>query len=719
MIRQHYPRAWQHLQNAMRTRGEMVRAWNAALDDHLVDEMVVTDRDGTGRIIVYADWPPGRRDELTDQFRACIDELWQCLDLLVVETVETFSIRQRARNPDRPRFFPVADSPDGYAALLEESCLDGVLVDQAQLVHGCQPFHSRLGVDWIDRLRDGIRQLLAWSGTLDDGGRISAWATPVDPQIHAEQPVIAEHVEAAEPGEITTERVVARYQLRNYRPGFDVAGQSGTYIDICLGHDRAPAQVDDTFAQRLTEVIDAVAQIAGAFAVIANRIPGPRRIPTHDRRDATDTWILATQSPRRWTDDELAGLAASDIGLGRVIDADEVTLIVTTSEGVYERRIPNATGLRHHDRRGTAAEQAVQDAAATWGLPDFVIPPSVERKGSGVREISDGLLVVGKRGIIMQTKARDANLRNPAREAAWLDKQIGRAVRQINGTARRLRDGGVDMKNGRGHRVHVDGRSIDWSGVVIIDHPDPPDDHATPAAGGGDVPYVVLLRRDWEFLFDQLRSTYAVVSYLRRVEGSTDKLGTEPERYYELAAADAAAPPSPFDPALEGVGEARSVPLLPVAPAGIDDDAHSIVRIILEDIATTDIEPGRHASRLSVLATIDSLPVAYRAELGHLLIEALTASQHTESDTVFWRFRTYLAGADRDQLGFGVCSVFNETIRRRLRSVATTTPPRTHQPERHDRPHVSRCAPHTPPRRPPRVGHHHGRHSRRPRAHGR
>jgi len=152
------------------------------------------------------------------------------------------------------------------------------------------------------------------------------------------------------------------------------------------------------------------------------------------------------------------------------------------------------------------------------------------------------------------------------------------------------------MTNGRGHRVHVDGPSIDWAGVVIIDHPDPPDDYATPATAG-DVPHVVLLHRDWEFLFDQLRSTHAVVSYLHRIDASTEKLGTEPERYYELAAADAAAPPGPLDPALEGTGDPRSVPILPTAPAGIDDNAHSIVRTILEDIATTDIDPDRPLHR--------------------------------------------------------------------------------------------------------------------------
>jgi len=58
-----------------------------------------------------------------------------------------------------------------------------------------------------------------------------------------------------------------------------------------------------------------------------------------------------------------------------------------------------------------------------------VIPPSVERKGPGVREISDGLLVVGRRGIIVQTKSREADARDSTREAAWLDKQIRKAVR--------------------------------------------------------------------------------------------------------------------------------------------------------------------------------------------------------------------------------------------------------------------------------------------------
>jgi hypothetical protein len=57
------------------------------------------------------------------------------------------------------------------------------------------------------------------------------------------------------------------------------------------------------------------------------------------------------------------------------------------------------------------------------------------------------------------------------------------------------------------------------------------------------MPAIALTRRDWDFLFDQLRSTTAVLDYLfRAAAASPVPLGDEPARYYQLAAADAAAP---------------------------------------------------------------------------------------------------------------------------------------------------------------------------------
>ena len=57
-------------------------------------------------------------------------------------------------------------------------------------------------------------------------------------------------------------------------------------------------------------------------------------IPEH-----LSTWTPASESPRGWTDDELTGLAESDFGVGIVTNAEQLTLLVTTSQGVFERTI--------------------------------------------------------------------------------------------------------------------------------------------------------------------------------------------------------------------------------------------------------------------------------------------------------------------------------------------------------------------------------------------
>jgi hypothetical protein len=123
------------------------------------------------------------------------------------------------------------------------------------------------------------------------------------------------------------------------------------------------------------------------------------------------------------------------------------------------------------------------------------------------------------------------------------------------------------MTNGRDRSITVDGPNVQWVCVVVIDHPDPSTDFVVPELTAR-LPVVVPLRRDWEFLFNQLRSTYAVVGYLHRVDGSTKHLGEEPTRYYELAAADAAAPTATVDTPKQW-GVPRTVPLLPSALAGM------------------------------------------------------------------------------------------------------------------------------------------------------
>ena len=177
MIGEVYPDAVRHLDEALEARRRLADRWQGYLDDGLVEDIAVSDRDGTGRITVIAGWPAGARAELTREFRACTESLGACLDALVAETVDSLGVLRQPREPHRPRFFPVADSPQGLDALLEESCLDGVLVAHNQLVRACQPFRTTPDDPTTVQVRDGLRQLLDWTHRLEDGALVGAWLT--------------------------------------------------------------------------------------------------------------------------------------------------------------------------------------------------------------------------------------------------------------------------------------------------------------------------------------------------------------------------------------------------------------------------------------------------------------------------------------------------------------------------------------------------------------
>jgi len=664
MIGQVYPEAAEHLQAAQEARARLSVRWQEYLDDGLTEVTVTTDPDGTGCITVHVGWPVAARDALTGEFRACIDALWACLDALVTETVSMLGILRRPGAPGRPRFFPVADSQEGIDALLGESCLDGVLFTQHQMVRDCQPFRTEPDNPVATMLRTGLRQLLEWTNQLEDGALVGAWVTPVEPQLNVAAPGELLEIVVAEPGRVDDERIVASYRVVNHVEG-GVSGQAGSFVDLALLDGFTPADAEDTFDRRVLFTIEVVARFAASFVWLSTSVGGARRVADGASGRCGVEWTQAHRSPRRWSDSELTALRNSDFGVGVVRDAEQLTLLVTTDGGVYERVIPSATPLNRHIERGTAAEAATHNAAATWGLPDFVILPKVEHDGSRNREISDGLILAGDRGAVLQVKSRNADSGQPDKESSWVNKKITEAARQVNGTVRRLCSGTAEMINGRGRSVTIDGGTVSWIGVVIIDHPAPPPEHRLLDPAGA-VPTVTLLRRDWEFLFDQLRSTRAVIDYLHRVAGSCPFLGDEPERYFELAAADAAAEPAPLGPSIRG--ERQSVPLLPMAPAGRDDDqAHGLVRVICEDIANTSTRPNE-AELIRILATIDKLPVGYRTDLGRFLVDSLRTASETDAQTVYWNFRTFRSTLDVPQLGFGVCSRFDDTIHNTFRS---------------------------------------------------
>ncbi|MET9225681.1 hypothetical protein [Lentzea sp. NPDC003310] len=664
MIGESYPRAHAHLRSALDAKSQLSALWGDLLDDEFLDQGVVVEPDGTGYLTVYASWPYGAKEELTRLFRTVIDELWACLDSLVVESTEIFAVRQRLQDSERPRFFPLADSHESLEELLSEACLNGVLRTQAQMIIDCQPFRDEPDDERVQIFRKGLKQLLDWTHSLDEGAEVGAWVTPVEPQVFVPAPAQLVDLRAAEPGELLDVREAAHFEVDDYAEHINVTGVTGTYVDLGFAAGYDPVSPDDTFSERVDAVLDVVVRFALSFEWLASQVPGSRTLT--GSRQRPPVWRDARLSPRQWTEEELDQLAQSDFGVGVVRGTEERTLIVRTAQGVFERSIPSAAPLHRHATHGVAAELATQDAAATWGLPDFVMSPMVERKGRGVREISDGLIITGTHGLVIQVKARDTEPADTAKETNWLNKKIIAGHKQVEGTARNLSSKTTTMTNGRGRQVTVDGPTITWTGVVIIDHPSPPIGVPHPALPGR-VPTVALLRQDWEFLFDQLRSSHAVIAYLTRVAGTSGTLGEEPERYYELAAADAATEPAPIDPRIRGIQV--SVPLLPAAPAGTDDpEGHDMLRMMCEDIANSPTNEVDETRLLHVLAAIDALPILHRSDLGRLLLNGLEQFRSTEPNTTGWSFRTIHSPLLEAQLVFGTCSKLTDLTRTAFRS---------------------------------------------------
>lgn len=251
--------------------------WQELLDSDFLDMWMVADSDGTGLLAVSAEWPDGAREALTEDFSQFVDELWSCLDSLVAESVSMFSVRRRPRDPERPRFFPMADSEEGLAALLDESCLDGILRTQYKIIVDVQPFWGTYEDPRIQSVRTGLVRLLDWRTRLDEGSQVGAWVTPVEPTVHVEPPLEAQIFEVRGPGELVDERDVARFRLTGHEPGVPVRGQAGSYVDLGFGDGFEPADVEDTFEHRTEGVLDAVARLMAMFTKLAHQVPGSRR----------------------------------------------------------------------------------------------------------------------------------------------------------------------------------------------------------------------------------------------------------------------------------------------------------------------------------------------------------------------------------------------------------------------------------------------------------
>jgi hypothetical protein len=260
--------------------------------------------------------------------------------------------------------------------------------------------------------------------------------------------------------------------------------------------------------------------------------------------------------------------------------------------------------------------------------------------------------------VVVQVKSRVPPSADAERERRWIEKNTETALDQARGSIRRLKLGLVELTNARGRTIEIDGSKLRWLSAVVIDHPSPPDVPIVPFDPAA--PAIVMLRRDWDFLFDQLKSTHAVVAYLNRAVEDPVALGDEPVRYYQLALADHEAEPTGIDPALIQGGRTVSTPLLPMVASLEDWRPHLLVRSIFEDIAITPAPGVDEADRLAALAELDRLPVNHRADIGRFLEDGLAKTVEAAKDETVWRLRRFIGGLERVHLAFGVCSQFSE-----------------------------------------------------------
>jgi hypothetical protein len=660
MIEEVYPEAVGHLRAAIGAKRAVAASWSEFLDtDPLWTEVLQTSRRG-GRISVGVTIPEDIGASLDADFAICIGELWAALNALVQETVGLLSDAKTSHELRASRSFAAAETEEEFKTLLATGCMDGVLRRHFQIVRDIQPWHAELGIEEPDELRDSLRRLIAWRTAVAQGASLGAWATPDRPQVVAQPPARVSKVVKHPRSEATASgTAVATFQLRRSPERAALTGAAGSFIDLGLRGANEDAETT-TLEERLTSAIGGVSRLIAHFA------DGLRAFAMHESLSMPNTgpvWTAALDTDRGWEPQHLRAMRSAASGVGVIVDPDdpELTVVVATASGVFESRVRGPLPLEQTETVGVGAEKAARDAVSMWGLPDFIMRPVVERKGSGVREISDGIIVAGKRGVILQVKGRNAEAVDPDKESRWVRKNAEAARRQIDGTFRRLREPAV-MTNGRGRTLTIDGTQVEWVGVIIIEHPHPPRALVVEPTAG-KIPVRVLLRRDWEFLFGQLKSTRSVVDYLFRVEDSAP-LGEEPVRYFELAVLDERAEPGPRRP--HQVGQRHHIPTLPTAPTGhLDAEAFHVVRRICEEIAAIEDAGITEEERIEALADIDGLPVGYREELGRILLDELKRAVEDPPDGLRWRARTFSALEPGGvQVGFAVCSTFDDRIRR-------------------------------------------------------
>lgn len=665
--------AWSHIDAAIEARRELARCWSEFCGGDGFSAQVVALSDSSGRLDVRAAWPPEiarRADAVAEEFASHVKNAFD-ESLLAAAAVVSGAIQTSDR---AVHVLPLCHDEQAFDQLVADGALCGLRPDQVKVARQFQPFDDATEPDALGRLRREMLHLAEMLSRREpDSPRVAAWAHSAAPEFRVHAP--GADVVFTVLGDAVLERrlTVATFTCSGVS-AHDIQGNPVMAFDLIFNDPPWPSDPNDNLMRRTAYLVAAACEfVRGLERSVGHHVPlapGPpfaALVPMPDRTP----WGQVDLDALDDGPEIAAALARSDLGIGTLVKPDGGRMVLLRlGERTFGRPIPPALPLPVGADPGPASEEAILEAVSLWGLPDFVMKPKVVKKGKASREVGDGTVIVGRRGLAVQAKARQCPTGDADRECRWIDKKVREGASQASGTIRFLSQGKISLVNQRARAVEIDGSTLDWVRVMILDHGDPPELTIDTSDQTG-APLVVLLRRDWDFVFDQLRSTSAVVDYLFRVAGDrVHRLGDEPARYFELAQADAhsAGEPASWTRAFAGA-QGFSHPLLPtIPPSQIDQPGHTVFRLIMEDIAESSSDRDE-SDRLLMLSLLDRFPVTERAGLGRLLLSHLDDVVAIESGTR-WQFRRVLLDEGTLQLAFGASTALSFLHREAFRQWA-------------------------------------------------
>lgn len=661
--------AWDFIERAIEAREVLIACWQDLTEAGAFDYEIVAEGTSDGRLDVVVRWPTdlalsaeAAASRFASSIKAAIDASFA-------------AVAGRWDDAEPPPAMPLCSSAAEFDTLREVGALRRLRPDQVEIVRAVQPFYVP-DEEELDTIRTAMTQLAEMTGTRSpERLRVALWACNIRVDYFTSNPGSRVNSAPIEGGVLINRLTIDRITCGGVAP--DELRPKPTVGFLPIFNDEPfPVDREDSLVERANILIRVAETFVDAMSS-SQDLDAMRR-----RSGGSVAARLEPIPPAPWAEVDLEvvpdgpdigdALARSDLGIGTLTDPTGAVSVLVAADGkVYSRPLPPALPLAPELTTGIAAEKATLTVAASWGLPDFVFDPRVVDKGNASREIGDGTIIVEDRAVAIQVKARESVSDSPERAVQWAIKKVKEGAKQATGTIRSLTTEPVELFDGRGRAALVDGTALNWIRVVILEHLDDPVLTIEAEGDDGAAPLIPILRRDWEFLFDHLRSTSSVVDYLFRVASeSSHRVGQEPARYFELAREDeAAAEGAPAPWAIELGQRPGSYPLLPTAPPDhADAQGHSMYRLILEEIADAALA-GDDGQRRRLVALIDRYPVADRAELGRLLLNYLD-DVSTAPGSSMWRFRRIILDEGALHLSFGTCSTFSDLHKEAFRQFA-------------------------------------------------